>query len=52
LILAIFGGKGWALADLWLFWLAPILGAIAAGYLYSSFFEESKQAEVTESLGL
>ncbi|MEY3866212.1 MAG: hypothetical protein RLZZ338_103 [Cyanobacteriota bacterium] len=52
LILAIFGGKGWALADLWLFWLAPILGAIAAGYLYSSFFEESKRAEVTESLRL
>jgi aquaporin Z len=28
---------------LWLFWLAPILGAVAAGYLYSSFFEESKE---------
>jgi aquaporin Z len=22
---------GWALAQLWLFWLAPILGAAAAG---------------------
>lgn len=42
LILAVFGGKAWAIAQLWLFWLAPILGALAAGYLYSSFFEESK----------
>lgn len=43
LILAVFGGKAWAIAQLWLFWLAPILGAVAAGYLYSSFFEESKE---------
>ncbi|MGL5063946.1 MAG: aquaporin Z [Microcoleus sp.] len=40
LILAVFGGKAWAIAQLWLFWLAPILGAVAAGYLYSSFFED------------
>jgi aquaporin Z len=26
---------GWALAQLWLFWLAPILGALAAGFSYS-----------------
>ena len=25
----------WALAQLWLFWLAPILGALAAGFSYS-----------------
>ena len=24
----------WALSQLWLFWLAPILGALVAGYLY------------------
>jgi aquaporin Z len=42
LILAVFGGKAWAIAQLWLFWLAPILGALAAGYLYASFFEEPK----------
>jgi aquaporin Z len=42
LILAVFGGKAWAIAQLWLFWLAPILGALAAGYVYSSFFEEPK----------
>ncbi|NLT76064.1 MAG: aquaporin, partial [Planctomycetes bacterium] len=25
---------GWALSQLWLFWLAPILGALAAGVVY------------------
>jgi aquaporin Z len=30
---AIFVG-GWALSQLWLFWLAPILGAIIAGFVY------------------
>jgi aquaporin Z len=28
---------GWALQQLWLFWLAPILGAAAAGIAYSFF---------------
>jgi aquaporin Z len=30
---AVFVG-GWALAQLWLFWVAPMLGALIAGYLY------------------
>src|SRR5207244_8565638 len=30
---AVFVG-GWALAQLWLFWLAPILGAAVAGVVY------------------
>jgi aquaporin Z len=25
---------GWALAQLWLFWLAPLLGGVAGGFLY------------------
>jgi aquaporin Z len=25
---------GWALQQLWLFWVAPILGAVAAGVIY------------------
>ncbi len=31
---------GWALAQLWLFWLAPILGALAAGYGYRALAAE------------
>jgi aquaporin Z len=27
---------GWAIEQLWLFWLAPILGAIAAGFIYKA----------------
>ena len=30
---ALFVG-GWALAQLWLFWVAPLLGAAAAGFIY------------------
>ena len=29
------------LSQTWLFWVAPILGAIAAGYFYTYFFSES-----------
>lgn len=36
---AIFVG-GWAIGQLWLFWLAPILGAAAAGVVYRSVFEK------------
>ncbi len=27
--------QGWAVAQLWLFWVAPILGALLAGFLYT-----------------
>lgn len=33
---AIFVG-GWALGQLWLFWVAPIIGAIVAGIVYPAF---------------
>jgi aquaporin Z len=36
---AIFAG-GWAMEQLWLFWLAPIIGAMIGGFLYRSLFEE------------
>ncbi len=35
---AVFVG-GWALEQLWLFWLAPIVGAIVAGFVYKGVFE-------------
>jgi aquaporin Z len=36
---AIFVG-GWAVAQLWMFWLAPIIGAAIAGGVYGVFSEE------------
>jgi len=30
----------WALGQLWLFWVAPIIGAVVAGYLYRWLGEE------------
>ena len=35
---AVFVG-GWALQQLWLFWVAPIVGAAIAGVVYNSVFE-------------
>lgn len=33
--------QGWALAQLWLFWIAPILGGILAGFTYRGLFEKN-----------
>lgn len=41
---AIFVG-GWAIRQLWLFWLAPILGAALAGVAYRFLAEERKATE-------
>ena len=35
---AVFVG-GWALAQLWLFWLAPLLGAVLAARVFKALFE-------------
>ncbi len=37
---AIFVG-GWAIDQLWLFWVAPIIGAALSGVIYSALFAES-----------
>jgi aquaporin Z len=34
---ALFVGD-WAMGQLWLFWVAPIIGAILAGLIYKTFF--------------
>ena len=39
---AIFVG-GWALAQLWLFWVAPIIGAILAGFVYNFISGKAKE---------
>ena len=43
---AIFAG-GWALAQLWVFWLAPIVGAVAAGWLHRAVLEPGPEPDVT-----
>jgi aquaporin Z len=40
---AIFAGGGY-LGQLWLFWVAPIIGAAAAGVLYRSLFGAAEKA--------
>lgn len=42
---ALFGG-GWAIGQLWLFWLAPILGGAAGGFLYS-WLSNEPSADIT-----
>jgi len=32
--------RGWALGQLWLFWVAPIIGAAVAGFVYSALFKK------------
>jgi aquaporin Z len=32
--------QGWALGQLWLFWVAPIVGAAFAGFIYEGLFAE------------
>ncbi|MDE3104040.1 MAG: aquaporin Z [Acidobacteriota bacterium] len=39
---ALFVG-GWAVSQLWLFWVAPILGAIVGGLLYNGVFEAKSE---------
>ena len=40
---AVFVG-GWALAQLWLFWVAPIVGAVVAGKVYGLFAGDDEPA--------
>jgi aquaporin Z len=44
---AIFVG-GWALEQLWLFWFAPIVGALAAGFSYAWLAQEAGEPIVGE----
>ncbi len=42
---ALFVG-GWALAQLWLFWLAPIVGGALGGYAYRKLMQEAPAAAI------
>ena len=46
---ALFAG-GWALAQLWLFWVAPIVGAAVAGAVYRSLFETPPEPSMRQAL--
>jgi aquaporin Z len=46
---AIYAG-GWALRQLWLFWVAPILGGILGGAIYRGLFGERVDISGDESL--
>jgi aquaporin Z len=39
-------GKMDAVSQVWPFWLAPIAGALLAGFLYSQFFAADSRAEM------
>ena len=43
---ALFVG-GWALQQLWLFWIAPLVGAALAGLVYRSIFEAQPEPAIT-----
>jgi aquaporin Z len=44
-----FGGDSWALAQLWLFWLAPILGGIIGAWVYTLIAaDRAVEGNVTE----
>jgi aquaporin Z len=42
---ALFVG-GWALTQLWLFWLAPIAGAVAAGWVFRAIFQAFPEPDI------
>jgi aquaporin Z len=39
---AVFVG-GWALGQLWMFWVAPIIGALLAGVAYKGLWGQAKK---------
>ncbi len=43
---ALFVG-GWALAQLWLFWVAPIVGAVLAGWVSRALLDAGSEPDVT-----
>jgi aquaporin Z len=38
---------GWALQQLWLFWVAPIVGALLSGWAYRALFEAEAEPAIT-----
>lgn len=47
---ALFCGNGEIIAQLWLFWLAPIVGAAIAGWFYANFLETAVATKPLEPI--
>ncbi|HAC63932.1 MAG TPA: aquaporin Z [Cyanothece sp. UBA12306] len=47
---ALFCGNGEIIAQLWLFWLAPIIGAVIAGWFYATFLETAVETRPLEPI--
>ncbi|MEL4897283.1 aquaporin Z [Crocosphaera sp. Alani8] len=47
---ALFCGNVEIIAQLWLFWLAPIIGAVLGGWVYANFLETSTEARPLEPI--
>jgi aquaporin Z len=39
---------GWAVRQLWLFWIAPIIGGVIGGWIYRGLFDEHRQLRQDE----
>ena len=42
------GGDSWAISQLWLFWVAPLVGAVLAGLFYEAILAEHEVPPVVE----
>ncbi|EAZ91921.1 aquaporin Z [Crocosphaera chwakensis CCY0110] len=47
---ALFCGNGEIIAQLWLFWVAPIIGGILGGWVYATFFETAQDVRPLEPI--
>jgi aquaporin Z len=41
---------GWAIHQLWLFWLAPLIGGALGGVIYLALFGDAREATLSESV--
>ncbi len=48
-LIVAFGGASWPVSQLWLFWIAPILGALLAGFVHLWLSGEDSPAAATET---
>jgi aquaporin Z len=47
-IIVLAGGDPWAVTQLWLFWVAPLVGAVLAGLFYAAILAEHEVPPVVE----